>query len=175
MHPFYRGEELSTKEKSTAAIFANVFARQLNMDVSVVMKSYQNFINGEFHFSQQYLFTIDTKNAISWWKFIKKISEHKSLCEIALRLLCMQPTNTAVGRSFSQQKRIHIIERYLLTAERVTKLMYIRSNLNPSKPVSENVDRINPNVDDFIIVPETDLDSEDNESEDDVMSVYSSN
>ena len=175
LHPFYRGEELSTKEKSTAAMFVNVFARQLNMDVSVVMKSYQNFINGEFLFSQQYLFTIDTKNAISWWKFIKNISEHKSLCEMAHRLLCIQPTNTAVERSFSQQKRIHSIERYLLTAERVYKLMYIRSNLNASKPVSENVDRINPNVDDFIIVPETDLDSEDNESEDDVMSVHSSN
>ena len=156
-------------------MFVNVFARQLNMDVSVVMKSYQNFISGEFLFSQQYLFTIDTKNAISWWKFLKKISEHKSLCEIALRLLCIQPTNTAVERSFSQQKRIHSIERYLLTAERVNKLMYILSNLNASNPVYENVDRINPNVDDFIIVPETDLDSEDNEGEYDVLFVHSSN
>ena len=93
------------------------------------MKSFQGYISNDSFFSQEFLFDIDPADGISWWKFIAKISEHENLSKIALRLLHIQPTNTAVKRSFSQ-KFIHRKERNLLSQDRVNKLMYIHSNIN---------------------------------------------
>ena len=47
-----------------------------------------------------------------------------------MRLLNIQPTNTAIERLFSKQKHIHSKDRNRLQGDKVNKLMYISSDIN---------------------------------------------
>ena len=130
LHPLYRGKNLSVEEKSTASLFIGIFSRNLDTNFNLAMKSYRQFINGEGYFSHQFLSAMEPESPISWWKFVSNMSDNNLLCEIAMRLLNIQPTNTAVERSFSKQKRIHSKDRNRLQGDKVNKLMYISSNIN---------------------------------------------
>ena len=130
LHPFYRGKNLSVEEKSTASLFIGIFSISLEMDVNSAMESYQQYINGEGCFSLPFIHSKDSKKAISWWKFVSNMSDQNLLCEIAMRLLNIQPTITAVQRIFSKQKYLQSKDSNLLTGEKMNKLLYIRSNIN---------------------------------------------
>lgn len=137
LHPFYRGKNLSIEEKSSASIFVGIFSKSLYMNENSAMESYQQFINGDGHFSQPFL-SMDSKRVISWWKFVSNMSDHNPLCEIAMRLLNVQPTITSVERIFSKQKYLRTFSKQnldskdvnLLPGGKMNKLVYINSNIN---------------------------------------------
>lgn len=80
------------------------------------------------------LWQLYKKNTVSWWKFIaNSSSDHKLISEIAIRLILVQSTNTAIGRTFSCQKFVHRKEGNGLRAEKVKKLMLVYNNINTIK------------------------------------------
>ena len=129
----------------------------MNDDLSVILESYQHYISKEGFFKEQYTWSFNYKKAISWWKTVKAMSDHKKLADIALRLLHIQPTNTAVERKFSKQDFIHRKELNRLPPDRVHKLMFVHSNIN----TFDSNDTFCP--EDFVL--ESDSDDEEDEEE----------
>lgn len=132
LHPLFFGLRLRSDDKTSADSFLKVFIAQLDMKGSEkeIMKSYDLFVTKDGYFKNDFLWCKDRSDAIRWWKFVRVRSDHKMLAELALRLLHIQPTNTAVERTFSSQKFIHRKERNRLAAHRVHRLMFIYTNLN---------------------------------------------
>ena len=159
LHPSYRGRNLSPSDKSIASNFLILYAKQLDMDKQNVAKSYQEYINGDHFFSNPFTTNLDIKKSISWWKFVRNMSDHGMLSQIALRLIHIQPTNTAVERTFSRQKFIHRKERNRLSSVRVNMLVFIHSNLNRI----ENDNDFDENH--FVLESEPELEDESEEEE----------
>ena len=169
LHPLYRGKNLTPGEKSMAANYLIVIGKQREMDKNKLVQSYQQFVNDEHYFSTPFISSLDQKRPISWWKFVRNQSSHGSLCEIALRLLHIPPTNTSVERTFSRQKFIHRSERNRLSSEKVNMLMQIHCNLNRFGD-DQNFNERNfvlesePEIDDAELVAEDESEDENDET-----------
>lgn len=83
------------------------------------------------------------------------MSDHQTLSGMAMRLFHIQPTNTAVERTFSKQKFIHRKERNRLLGDKVHKLMFINSNINTFDT--------DPSLDERFYVLESDSDGDDSD------------
>ena len=163
LHPKYHGKSLSNADKGMATTFLQLYAKNLDLDSKRAMTSYQQYVNSEMFFSQPFLLSLDMDNGISWWKFVSNLSDHMEISEIAIRLLHIQPTNTAVERSFSRQKHIHSKERNRLGSEIVNKLMFVHSNMK----TFNNDENFNEN--DYVL--ESDIDSSSESEEEDITMI----
>lgn len=174
LHPHYRGKKFNSSQKCAASSLLTVISKQLGFDKNTLIESFQHYIGNDFFFSNPFVTQMETRKPITWWRYAKNMSDHKLLSDVALRLLHIHPTNTAVERTFSRQKFIHRRERNRLSSEKVNMLMNIHSNLNLFRNIEKDCEQIFPsNISSTIIeiIPEDVSDAETDEDDDAVVIV----
>ena len=67
------------------------------------------------------------ENPLSWWKENKIF--FPNLYEIAKRRFCIMATSVPYERIFSKQGEIIIEKRTLLTSDKVSKILFLHTNL----------------------------------------------